>query len=176
MNSSPTIRRGPNARTTSARAFATCPSLSPSSVRRSPRDRRFAPRSRTTTRATSRTRRAFARSRETCCGRFPASSSSRSRSRRSAAAAPASTTSCNRRPALRSANERRGTCIAAAPDIIATGNPGCTLQIRAACAKLGTARPVLHPMEDSGCQSIRRSSKSTYVCTRHGMTPTTGYR
>jgi glycolate oxidase iron-sulfur subunit len=37
--------------------------------------------------------------------------------------------------------------LAAAPDIIATGNPGCTLQIRAACARLGQSRPVLHPIE-----------------------------
>ena len=37
--------------------------------------------------------------------------------------------------------------LATEPDIIATGNPGCTLQLRAACARLGKSRPVLHPME-----------------------------
>ena len=37
--------------------------------------------------------------------------------------------------------------LAASPDIIATSNPGCTLQLRAACARLGQSRPVLHPME-----------------------------
>ena len=37
--------------------------------------------------------------------------------------------------------------LAASPDIIATGNPGCTLQIRAACARLGQHRPVVHTIE-----------------------------
>ena len=33
------------------------------------------------------------------------------------------------------------------PDVIATGNPGCTLQITAACERLGFSRPVVHPIE-----------------------------
>ena len=33
------------------------------------------------------------------------------------------------------------------PDIIATGNPGCTLQLAAACARIGFTRPVKHPIE-----------------------------
>jgi glycolate oxidase iron-sulfur subunit len=37
--------------------------------------------------------------------------------------------------------------LAGTPDILATSNPGCTLQIGAACARLGTPLPVLHPME-----------------------------
>ena len=32
-------------------------------------------------------------------------------------------------------------------DVIATANPGCTLQIGAACARLGQPRRVVHPME-----------------------------
>jgi glycolate oxidase iron-sulfur subunit len=33
------------------------------------------------------------------------------------------------------------------PDLIATGNPGCTLQMRAASARLGRQRPIRHPIE-----------------------------
>jgi glycolate oxidase iron-sulfur subunit len=33
------------------------------------------------------------------------------------------------------------------PDIIATGNPGCTLQLTAACARIGFSPPVMHPIE-----------------------------
>jgi glycolate oxidase iron-sulfur subunit len=33
------------------------------------------------------------------------------------------------------------------PDIIATGNPGCTLQLAAAFARIGFSRPVMHPIE-----------------------------
>jgi glycolate oxidase iron-sulfur subunit len=36
---------------------------------------------------------------------------------------------------------------AAAPDVVATGNPGCTLQIQAAARALGCAWPVVHPIE-----------------------------
>jgi glycolate oxidase iron-sulfur subunit len=36
---------------------------------------------------------------------------------------------------------------ALAPDVIATGNPGCTLQIAAAARQLGWRWPVLHPVE-----------------------------
>ena len=56
--------------------------------------------------------------------------------------------------------------LATEPDIIATGNPGCTLQLRAACARLGTPRPVLHPMEllDQSIQGagITAAGGSTY--------------
>jgi glycolate oxidase iron-sulfur subunit len=37
--------------------------------------------------------------------------------------------------------------IAMKPDMIATGNPGCTLQIAAACERLGFTLPVVHPIE-----------------------------
>ncbi|MGH9370140.1 MAG: (Fe-S)-binding protein [Vicinamibacterales bacterium] len=36
---------------------------------------------------------------------------------------------------------------AAAPDVVATANPGCTLQIAAAAAQLGSRMSVLHPIE-----------------------------
>ena len=36
---------------------------------------------------------------------------------------------------------------ASQPDIIATGNPGCTLQLAAALARSGFSRPVVHPIE-----------------------------
>ena len=51
--------------------------------------------------------------------------------------------------------------IDAKPDLIATGNPGCTMQITNACARLGFSRPVVHPIELLD-QSIQ------------GTTPTTG--
>jgi glycolate oxidase iron-sulfur subunit len=37
--------------------------------------------------------------------------------------------------------------MAVGPDVIATGNPGCTMQIGASCARRGFARPVMHPVE-----------------------------
>jgi glycolate oxidase iron-sulfur subunit len=37
--------------------------------------------------------------------------------------------------------------IAQQPDIIATGNPGCTLQIATSCERLGFRRPIVHPIE-----------------------------
>jgi len=37
--------------------------------------------------------------------------------------------------------------IALQPDVIATGNPGCTIQIAAACERQGFQRPVRHPIE-----------------------------
>ncbi|HEY6363116.1 MAG TPA: heterodisulfide reductase-related iron-sulfur binding cluster [Vicinamibacterales bacterium] len=44
--------------------------------------------------------------------------------------------------------DRKAACIKAVqPDIIATGNPGCTLQIAAACERIGFRRPVMHPIE-----------------------------
>jgi glycolate oxidase iron-sulfur subunit len=44
--------------------------------------------------------------------------------------------------------ERKARHIAAlSPDLIATGNPGCTLQIAAAGRKLGFDWPILHPIE-----------------------------
>jgi glycolate oxidase iron-sulfur subunit len=33
------------------------------------------------------------------------------------------------------------------PDVVATGNPGCTLQIAASAAKAGCRWPVVHPIE-----------------------------
>jgi glycolate oxidase iron-sulfur subunit len=44
--------------------------------------------------------------------------------------------------------ERKARHIAALePDLIATGNPGCTLQITAAAARLGYTWRVVHPIE-----------------------------
>jgi glycolate oxidase iron-sulfur subunit len=44
--------------------------------------------------------------------------------------------------------ERKAQQIAAlAPDLVATANPGCTLQIGAACTRLGREQRVLHPIE-----------------------------
>jgi glycolate oxidase iron-sulfur subunit len=34
-----------------------------------------------------------------------------------------------------------------APDVVATANPGCTLQIGTSCARLGTAQPIVHPIQ-----------------------------
>jgi glycolate oxidase iron-sulfur subunit len=43
---------------------------------------------------------------------------------------------------------RKATHVAAtSPDIVATGNPGCTLQIAASARRLGHTWPVLHPVE-----------------------------
>jgi glycolate oxidase iron-sulfur subunit len=46
------------------------------------------------------------------------------------------------------------------PDIIATGNPGCTLQLAAALARAGFSRPVMHPIELLD-QSIRAGDQAT---------------
>jgi glycolate oxidase iron-sulfur subunit len=44
--------------------------------------------------------------------------------------------------------ERKARHVAAvAPDIIATGNPGCTMQIAAACERIGVNVAVMHPIE-----------------------------
>jgi len=37
--------------------------------------------------------------------------------------------------------------VRAAPDIVATANPGCTMQIGAACERQGFSRPFMHPIE-----------------------------
>jgi glycolate oxidase iron-sulfur subunit len=50
--------------------------------------------------------------------------------------------------AARELGERKARHIAAlSPDMIATGNPGCTLQIAAAARALGHDWPILHPIE-----------------------------
>jgi glycolate oxidase iron-sulfur subunit len=50
--------------------------------------------------------------------------------------------------AARDLGERKaGNIDAVRPDVIATANPGCTLQIAAASARRGCPRPVLHPVE-----------------------------
>jgi glycolate oxidase iron-sulfur subunit len=44
--------------------------------------------------------------------------------------------------------ERKARHIAAlGPDIVATGNPGCTLQLAAASARLGYRWRIVHPIE-----------------------------
>jgi glycolate oxidase iron-sulfur subunit len=44
--------------------------------------------------------------------------------------------------------ERKGRQVLAVdPDIVATANPGCTMQIGAACQRLGSRRPIMHPVE-----------------------------
>jgi glycolate dehydrogenase iron-sulfur subunit len=48
----------------------------------------------------------------------------------------------------RELGERKARNIAALePDVVATGNPGCTIQIAAAAARAGMTWPVLHPIE-----------------------------
>ena len=71
----------------------------------------------------------------------------RSRSRSCAAAAPGSTTwsSRSRRAQL---GERKVAHIAAVhPDVVATANPGCTLQIQSVAAEQGRPLKVMHPIE-----------------------------
>jgi glycolate oxidase iron-sulfur subunit len=54
--------------------------------------------------------------------------------------------------------ERKARHLAALqPDVIATGNPGCTIQIAAAAARLGFTWPVVHPIELVDA-SIRQSA------------------
>jgi glycolate oxidase iron-sulfur subunit len=56
--------------------------------------------------------------------------------------------------------DRKATHIKAVqPDIVATGNPGCTLQIAAAFERIGFRRPVMHPIELLD-KSIRGESSS----------------
>jgi glycolate oxidase iron-sulfur subunit len=44
-------------------------------------------------------------------------------------------------------DRKAGNIEAVKPDVIATANPGCTLQIAAASTRRGCSRPVLHPIE-----------------------------
>src|SRR6185369_17040326 len=44
-------------------------------------------------------------------------------------------------------DRKAGVIDAARPDVVATANPGCTLQIAAAAARRGTAVVVRHPIE-----------------------------
>jgi glycolate oxidase iron-sulfur subunit len=44
-------------------------------------------------------------------------------------------------------DRKAGHIDAVSPDVIATANPGCTLQLSAAAARLGRSRPIRHPME-----------------------------
>ena len=114
-----------------------------------------------TTRVTWRTRRASARSRGRAAGRRSrASSCCRRRSRRSAAAAPASTISYSRSRRAQLGERKARNIAALKPDIIATGNPGCILQIAA-------ARPAAAARSRSAIRSrilaasIRRSCRSS---------------
>lgn len=48
----------------------------------------------------------------------------------------------------RQLGDRKAAALAAArPDVVASANPGCTVQIAAAAARLGKTLPVLHPIE-----------------------------
>jgi glycolate oxidase iron-sulfur subunit len=50
--------------------------------------------------------------------------------------------------AARELGDRKAAHIdAVSPDLIATANPGCTLQMTAASARLGRVRPIRHPIE-----------------------------
>jgi glycolate oxidase iron-sulfur subunit len=50
--------------------------------------------------------------------------------------------------AARALGDRKAAHIdAVSPDLIATANPGCTLQMTAASARLGRVRPIRHPIE-----------------------------
>ena len=64
-------------------------------------------------------------------------------------------------PAEALGDRKAASVMRANPDIIATGNPGCTLQIGAACERKGFARPVLHPIE-----ILAASIKGTALPTR----------
>ena len=46
---------------------------------------------------------------------------------------------------------------AVSPDVIATANPGCTLQMTAAARRLGQVRPICHPIEilDASIRGVR---------------------
>jgi glycolate oxidase iron-sulfur subunit len=50
-------------------------------------------------------------------------------------------------PAADLGARKAGHLAAASPDMIATANPGCTLQIAAAGRRLGHEWPVVHPIE-----------------------------
>ena len=50
-------------------------------------------------------------------------------------------------PAAQLGRRKAGHIAALSPDMIATGNPGCTLQIAAAARELGYDWPIVHPIE-----------------------------
>jgi glycolate oxidase iron-sulfur subunit len=57
--------------------------------------------------------------------------------------------------------DRKAACIAAAePDLVATANPGCTLQITAAARRAGRAWPIRHPIEILDASIQGRSAAS----------------
>ncbi len=62
-------------------------------------------------------------------------------------------------PAAELGNRKAAHIKALQPDIIATANPGCTLQLAAACERIGFTRAVLHPIELLD-RSIRGESRS----------------
>jgi glycolate oxidase iron-sulfur subunit len=62
--------------------------------------------------------------------------------------------------------ERKMAALAAAdPDVIATGNPGCMMQIRAGVSKHGLRAQVLHPVEllDRAYGGGARSGRAPYL-------------
>jgi glycolate oxidase iron-sulfur subunit len=50
-------------------------------------------------------------------------------------------------PARELGLRKAGHLAAVSPDVVATGNPGCTIQIAAAASELGRRIPVVHPIE-----------------------------
>ena len=101
----------------------------------------------TTTPATWCTGRRSPRRRASCSSRSPGSRSSRTTIRRAAAARPASTTSRTARCRARCSSASCSALAAADPDVIATGNPGCLMQLRSGVARAGLRAEVLHPVE-----------------------------
>ena len=80
-----------------------------------------------------------------------------------------------------SATARPAHIDAVRPDLIATANPGCTLQMAAAAARLGRSRPIRHPIEildasirgvelDTDVRCDRRSAWTGRLTRRHRST------
>ncbi len=73
--------------------------------------------------------------------------------RRFAAVRQESTISCN--PTRQQLGDRKAELIAPLkPDVIATGNPGCLLQLQSSLARAGHNIPVVHTSSAVGCFSF----------------------
>ena len=82
-----------------------------------------------------------------CSRACPASASCRTTTRRAAAAPRASTTSRTRRRRRRCSRRKLDALAQADPDWIATGNPGCLMQLAAGARARGLRARVVHPVE-----------------------------
>ena len=79
--------------------------------------------------------------------RFPASRSSRSPTGTSAAGARGSTTSSSPASAAEIGRRKAANVAAAGADLLASANPGCSLQIATFLKERGAGLPVFHPVE-----------------------------